>query len=140
MKRVLFSGAGTTDPVRGNHDGALMHIIRHYRPDLVHLFLTKEMRGLEEKDRRFHKMQEYVRENWGGYSFEMKIENADIDDPSDIDGLYEILTGSIRDFAADHPDAELLFNISSGTPQMKIILSIESLIADASSLNLLKNP
>lgn len=45
--RILFTPAGDTDPVRGYHDGAILHILRHYPTDKVILFLTKDM---EEKE------------------------------------------------------------------------------------------
>ncbi len=55
MKQILFSCVGTTDPVRGEHDGPILHILRHYRPESVLLFLTPEIRELAETDDRFGK-------------------------------------------------------------------------------------
>ena len=49
--RILFTPAGDTDPVRGYHDGAILHILRHYPADKVILFLTKDM---EEKESEMH--------------------------------------------------------------------------------------
>ena len=49
--RILFTPAGDTDPVRGFHDGAILHILRHYSVDKVILFLTKDM---EEKEAAMH--------------------------------------------------------------------------------------
>ena len=43
MKKVLFSPIGNTDPIRECYDGACLHIVRHYQPDEVVLFFTKEM-------------------------------------------------------------------------------------------------
>ena len=46
--RVLFTPVGDTDPVRGYHDGGMLHILRHYAPvDRVFVFLTKEMEDKE---------------------------------------------------------------------------------------------
>lgn len=47
MPDILFTCAGTTDPVRGGHDGGILHVVRHYRPEKVYLFLSKEMVGYE---------------------------------------------------------------------------------------------
>ena len=68
MASVLFSGVGTTDPVRGNRDGAMMHIMRHYRPDTVYLFLTSEMIELDRKDDRFSKSFRQIAQEVEGYT------------------------------------------------------------------------
>ena len=53
MPDVLFTCAGTTDPVRGGHDGGVLHIMRHYRPQRIYLFLSAEMNRFERQDHRF---------------------------------------------------------------------------------------
>lgn len=42
-KKYLFSPVGNTDPIKYFHDGSLLHICRHYQPDVVYLYLSKEM-------------------------------------------------------------------------------------------------
>ena len=37
-KRILFSPVGGTDPIRNCHDGSMLHICRHYKPDIVYLY------------------------------------------------------------------------------------------------------
>lgn len=32
MDDILFTCAGTSDPVRGNRDGGILHIMRYYHP------------------------------------------------------------------------------------------------------------
>ena len=63
MPDILFTCAGTTDPVRGGHDGGILHIMRYYRPEKVYLFLSKEMVDYEKKDHRFERTFRYVSEN-----------------------------------------------------------------------------
>jgi len=53
MKRILFSPVGSTDPIAHQRDGALLHIIRKYRPDKAYLFFSKEIYGYEQKDNRY---------------------------------------------------------------------------------------
>ena len=48
MEKILFSPLGDTDPVRGCYDGAMLHILRHYKAVRVVLFYTQDM---EEKER-----------------------------------------------------------------------------------------
>ncbi len=61
MPDILYSCFATTDPVRGQHDGGLMHILRFYRPNAVYLFLTKEIVKLDQKDQRIDKTFQYIR-------------------------------------------------------------------------------
>lgn len=42
-KRILFSPVGGTDPIKYCSDGSMLHICRHYQPDEVVLYLSKEM-------------------------------------------------------------------------------------------------
>jgi hypothetical protein len=49
-RQVLLSFLGTTDPIRGERDGAMLHILRHYRPEVVCLLFTPEVRKLAEAE------------------------------------------------------------------------------------------
>ena len=42
-KKVLFSPVGGTDPIKYLRDGSMLHICRHYRPDIVYLYISHEM-------------------------------------------------------------------------------------------------
>ena len=122
MASVLYSCMGTTDPVRGMRDGGLMHIMRHYRPETVYLFLSAEIAKMDRKDGRIDKMFSFMRENWDGYGPRVVRWETEISDPSDLDALagpMEELLGQIREEA---PDGEILMNLSSGTPQMEILM------------------
>lgn len=37
---ILYTPAGDTDPIRDCYDGAMLHIIRTYRPKYVRIFLS----------------------------------------------------------------------------------------------------
>ena len=58
--KILYSAIGTTDPIRGCYDGGMLHIVRHYRPDMVVLFLSKEMVDEEERNQQYTKAISYV--------------------------------------------------------------------------------
>lgn len=123
MASILYSCFGTTDPVRGMRDGGLMHILRFYRPETVYLFLTTEIVKQDRDDRRIDKTFAYIRENWGGYHPDVIRMEAEIEDPSDMDALMEPMDRLLQQAMAQHPQAEVLLNLSSGTPQMQIILA-----------------
>ncbi|MGN1307524.1 MAG: type III-A CRISPR-associated CARF protein Csm6 [Faecousia sp.] len=123
MASILYSCFGTTDPVRGMRDGGLMHILRFYRPEAVYLFLSKEIVELDRADRRITKTFAYLRENWGGYQPDVIRAETGIEDPSDMDALTEPMDALLQQAMRDHPKTEVLINLSSGTPQMQIILT-----------------
>lgn len=49
---ILFSPIGTADPITALGDGPMLHIVRHYRPIVVVLFLSAEIAAFENADRR----------------------------------------------------------------------------------------
>ena len=63
---VLLTCVGASDPVRGCHDGGMLHIMRHYRPYAVYLYISPEMKAEEERDNRYEKAFVRMRESWRG--------------------------------------------------------------------------
>lgn len=122
MADILFTCAGTTDPVRGGYDGGMLHILRHYRPEGVYLFLSAEMAEYEDRDQRFQKMFRYMETQWG-YAPRCVCQRSGIRDVSDLDVVCEPLRTFFRQAAEENPGCRLLINLSSGTPQMKIVLA-----------------
>lgn len=118
-QRLLFSCVGTTDPVRGQRDGGMMHIARRYKPDKIRLFLSAEM---EKNIPLYEQAFAFMGERWG-YAPEVRMVKSGIEDPSDLDALDQAMRAAFEAFVKDCPDAEILVNLSSGTPQMEIILS-----------------
>ena len=105
MKRVLFSCIGTTDPVRGEHDGPMLHILRHYQPDSVWLFLTPEIRALAEKDKRLEKTRDWIRGHWNGYDPDFRYIYCDVANVHDIDALDLPLREALAQLAREEPEA-----------------------------------
>lgn len=123
MKQILFSCLGTTDPVRGEHDGPMLHILRHYRPEGAYLFLTPEIREMAGKDSRFEKTGSWIAAHWGGYRPEIRYIDSSVRNAHDIDELDRPLYEAMALISRENPDAEILINLTSGTPQMQMILS-----------------
>lgn len=117
--RVLFTPVGDTDPVRGYHDGGMLHILRHYAPvDRVFVFLTKEMEDKETESGCYTKGIQKV-------ASQRKIEfiRSGITEPH----IYERLTvlqDVFQEKYEQYPNEEWLLNLSSGTPQMKSVMSL----------------
>ena len=120
--RILFSPVGDSDPIRDCYDGSCLHIIRHYKPDAVKLFFTKDMANKEEKDHRYTKAIKHVAPN-------IEIIQADTTDivaANSFDIYMDYFPKSIMELVEKNPDAEILVNISSGTTQMKTTLAMLS--------------
>ena len=120
--RVLFSAIGNTDPIKGYHDGAMLHISRVYKPDYVYLFFSKDMCGIERKDYRFTKCIEFLGKKIGKTISVDTIERENLVDVHVFDAIIAEFQETVRDIFEKHPNDEILLNISSGTPAMKAAL------------------
>lgn len=125
--KILFSPIGMTDPIRFFKDGALLNIARHYQPDMIYLYMSKEVVELHKSDNRYvyclHRLGELI-----GVNFDIKIiERPDLEDVQIFDSFLSEFRNILNDIHNDNPDAEIILNVSSGTPAMKSSLQILSL-------------
>lgn len=116
--KILFSPVGSTDPVRGFRDGALLHILRHYPVDQVIVYMTKQMEEKEDQDGIYSKGIQSVAPGCTVTWIRSGIEN-----PQSFEALFPMQQAFDEAYKA-HEGAEWLLNISSGTPQMKTIMSL----------------
>lgn len=115
--KILYTPAGDTDPIRGFRDGAILHIIRHYAPDKVVVFLSAEMTRKEEERQIFSKAIRNL-----APQCEIEFIKENIVDAHHIDKLMPLVDEFLKIRRANM-NAEILLNLSSGTPQMKTIMS-----------------
>ncbi len=123
MAYILFSGVGKSDPVRGFHDGGMLHIVRHYKPTDVYLFLTAEIKELDEKDDRLCKGIKSVEQILGYCPHIHKFESG-IVDADDFDAFLMPFKKILDEIVRAHPGDRILFNLSSGTTQMKTTMCL----------------
>lgn len=117
--KILFSPVGDTDPVRGYHDGAVMHILRHYPGvEKVILFLTKEMQEKQKETGCYTRGIARVLQDG-----EVSLIESGITDPQHYESLIALQKAFQESYEA-YPDAEWLLNVSSGTPQMKTVMAL----------------
>lgn len=124
MKYLLFSPVGSTDPIRDMHDGPLLHIARWYKPEIIILFLSKEM-GLHDKaDNRYERCIQAVLP-------ECRVEKiySEIEDVHNFDRFMNSFPEQFSEIHKKYPDHSLLLNLSSGTPQMQMTLALESALS-----------
>lgn len=132
-KKVLFSPIGGTDPISdGNyHDGSMLHIARHYRPDVIYMYMSKEIIAKEEKDHRYSRCIEKLGEALGHHFEIIEIRRPELKDVQLFDPVYvdfeKILDELVEGLSEED---ELLLNISSGTPSMKSALLVLATMID----------
>lgn len=131
MKRILFSAVGGTDPISGQHDGAILHIARCYDLDKIYLFISEEMRVLDKRDNRYVYCLNKLKESTGKKFEVEKITNPELKDVHVFDVVLEEFKNQINDILKkEGEECELLLNVSSGTPAMKSALQIYATIAE----------
>lgn len=130
MKRVLFSPVGGTDPISNFRDGALLHICRVYQPDIIYLYLSKEMCEFQRKDDRYRYCLNQLGEKLNKKFEIIEIEKTELEEVQVFDTFMKEYREIINDIRNKNQDCELLLNVSSGTPAMKSALQILAAIGE----------
>ena len=134
MKTILFSPVGSTDPISGQHDGALLHITRTYRPDLIYLYMSKEMCELEDRDSRYTYCLDKLKELCG-MDFEVRvIRRPELVDVHIFDTFLDEFQQIITGILSEDEECELLLNVSSGTPAMKSALQVIAAMSEKNKI------
>lgn len=130
-KKILFSPIGGTDPIKYDRDGSMLHICRHYMPDEVIMYMSKEIVENHKKDNRYVKSLELLGELMN-HKFEIKvIEKPEFIDVQKYDIYYDIFKNEIKNISDDmEEDDELIVNMASGTPAMKSALLILATLSE----------
>lgn len=102
-ERVLFTCVGTSDPVREMRDGSMLHIMRHYRPEKVYIFLSKEMEDFEKADRRLEKTFCFVNEKWADGTAEAVYEYSGLFNVADMDAVADPLFAFFEKMIRENP-------------------------------------
>lgn len=114
---VLLAVVGKTDPIRGMHDGPILHIIRNYHPEKVYLILTDE---IKTKEMEYHYNQQAI--NMLEPECQVEVIETDIKDAHSYDAFATIFLQICAAIKGRHPERRIILNITSGTPQMETAL------------------
>ena len=109
--KILISAVGTTDPISNDHDAALLHIARNYRPDKIVLVYSQEM--LVKQD-----LINKVLLSIEGYNPIIEIDSTILNNEEVFlfDKMYEVMGLIVQKYTND--DDEIILNLSSGTLQI----------------------
>lgn len=119
MKYILFSPVGKTDPITNFHDGSLIHISRYYQPEIIYLYMSKEMSEFHHLDNRYCKCLEWLQKKENFVSEIHVIERTDLVDVQLFDYFYDEFDAELQKIHEAFPNHQILLNVSSGTPAMK---------------------
>lgn len=124
-KYILVATPGMTDPIRGESDGPILHIARHYKPQKIVLFLSEEVGELEKKHHHNRKAIQLLSEKIGE-RIEVQEEYMGIKNPHSYDDLFPIME-KCKEIKERYPEYQILLNITSGTPQAETAFCMISL-------------
>ena len=73
---------------------------------------------------RYSKAVQYAKEHWKNYDVAYTLVCSHVVSPQDLDVVAKPLYDCFDRILQENPESEILINLSSGTPQMKTILSM----------------
>lgn len=128
--RILFTPLGMTDPIRFFRDGAALNVARLYKPDMVYLYMSKEIVQKHRQDNRYIYCFRQLA-GLQGRSIDIRvIERPELEDVQLFDSFLTEFRGILDSIHDEFPEAEIILNVSSGSPAMKSSLQILSLTLD----------
>lgn len=134
MKKILFSPIGGTDPISNFKDGAMLHICRVYQPDVVWLYMSKEMCEFHKKDNRYLYCLERLEEILG-IEFEIHlIEKTELKQVQVFDTFIAEFREILKEINEKYEDKIIYLNVSSGTPAMKGALQTLATLSEFSMI------
>lgn len=130
-QKILFSPVGGTDPIKYCRDGSLLHICRHYRPDVVYLYLSHEILEKHREDNRYVDSLEKLGRLLNHTFTVHVIERDEMIEVQQYDVFYQDFTQEIRVIEQGMDESDLLLlNMASGTPAMKSALLVMATLAE----------
>lgn len=117
--KILFSPIGTADPITQLGDGPMLHIVRHYRPDVVVLFLSPKMSAYQNSDKRYTEAIERLYAGEGRPSPEIRTVESGNGDVHRFDYHIEEFERILKKLSDECNREPVLANVSSGTPAMQ---------------------
>lgn len=133
--KVLFSPVGGTDPISNFRDGAFLHICRHYKPDKVKFFMSKEIYAYHLKDNRYIYCLEKLGEKLNHkFNYEI-IEKPEFTQVQDFDLCMSEFDKILLEIVKESKKDDVIYlNISSGTPAMKAALLLKAVLLTGRSV------
>ena len=113
---ILFSPIGTADPLTQQGDGPMLHIVRHYGPDRVVLFLSPQMREFQRSDGRYTEAIGRLCATEGLPKPTIELVESTFEEVFRFDHYIAEFEDILAGLCARSPEEPVLVNTSSGTP------------------------
>ncbi len=97
----------------------MLHIVRHYRPERVVLFLSPKMAEYQEQDQRYTKAIELLSERHGGDVPTIELVKSSTTDVYKFDVYISEFEQKLNEIGKENGGDTILVNASSGTPAME---------------------
>ena len=97
----------------------MLHIVRHYRPERVVLFLSPKMAEYQEQDQRYTKAIELLSEHRGGDVPTIELVKSSTTDVYKFDVYISEFEQKLNEIGKENGGDAILVNASSGTPAME---------------------
>lgn len=116
---ILFSPVGTADPLTILGDGPMLHIVRHYTPEKIYLYLSPQITEYENADKRYSQAIALLSSAQGRKLPEIICIQSQLDQVHRYDLCIEEIQSTLQAIAKDNPDENIIANVTSGTPAMQ---------------------
>lgn len=116
---ILFSPVGKADPITQLGDGPMLHIVRHYSPNKVVLFLSPEMLECQNQDERYTESIKKLVESTSRPLPEIEIIESDWQEAHRFDYYIEVFEKHLSELSQEAANERILVNVTSGTPAMQ---------------------
>ncbi len=122
---ILFSPLGESDPIRGDFDGPMLHILRNYTDiDTCYLITTKTLEEANNYE-KCTKAIDNLAKTQGREITSYQIRTG-IVDVNNFDRFYKLFLEEINKIIEKFSNETIYLNLSSGTPQMMTSLALIS--------------
>ena len=116
--RILFSPIGTADPLTQLGDGPMLHIVRHCAPERVVLFLSPDIRKLQELDARYTRAIDMLVASDEREAPVVEIIESTYDQVHRFDHYISEFEDVLTTLVSEAGGEPVMVNATSGTPAM----------------------
>ncbi|MCK9234171.1 hypothetical protein M0P25_04230 [archaeon] len=128
---ILISFVGNHDPIGNEQDGPVLHIIRHYNPKKVYLLLSDRMDNEITKINMINGINSVIKNKKSGEEI-VEFVSLNVANPAMFTDFS--LSEVINKIVDKHDKGNIIYNISSGTPQMQSALILDLVLYNRKGL------
>lgn len=123
---ILISSIGGSDPIRSGYDGPILHILRNYTDiDECYFFMSSDIELIHKDPKRNYYQRAFERFCLKtGRVIKFTYISTEILSAHNFNVFYDLYKNKILDIFNNSSCSTYYINVTSGTPQMQITLSL----------------